>query len=51
MLSQLEPKFFGVIHDYPRFERDMFVRKIFEIELNGKKHLVRGLREREECFF
>jgi len=50
MLSQQTPKFFGIIHYFPKFKRDMFIPAQFKKKFNGKEYVVRGLIEKDDCF-
>lgn len=51
MLSQQEtPKFYGIVHHFPKFRPDMFISVKFKKKVGGKVYVVRGIVEKDECF-
>ena len=50
MLSQQTPKFFGIVHHFPKFKPNMFMVTKFKKQRDGKSYIVRGLVEKDECF-
>ena len=51
MLSQVTPGFYGVVHYFPKFKRDAFTSITYKKTINGNVYELRGLIEKDNCFF